>query len=254
MNVFAYRTTTAARAGAAAAFALLASAVLLAPSAVVAQQSVTVVVNGQTMNFDQPPIVRAGRVFVPLRGVFERLGASVVYSNGQINATGAGRTVSLTIGSTQATVDGQPATLDVAPFLAGERTMVPLRFIAQSLGAGVNWKERTSTVTINGGGGQPGPNPPPQAVVSLTYQWPTGTIYNHSPQIRFQVNREIAIGSFQVLLDGRNIGDNVQSNGQYFFMPAPFSLAMGNHKVRVRGRTAGGAPFDLNWTFYQASY
>ena len=72
------------------------------------------------MSFDQPPIVRAGRVFVPLRGVFERLGASVVYANGQINATGRGRTVSLRIGSTQATVDGQPTTLDVAPFVVGD--------------------------------------------------------------------------------------------------------------------------------------
>ena len=83
------------------------------------RKSVTVIVNGQTMNFTQPPIVRAGRVFVPLRGVFEQLGASVVYSNGQINATGNGRTISLTIGSTQATVGGQPETMDVAPFIVG---------------------------------------------------------------------------------------------------------------------------------------
>src|SRR5262249_1232298 len=83
--------------------------------------SVTVIVNGQTVSFDQPPIERAGRVFVPLRGVFERLGASVVYSNGIINATGNGSNISLHIGSTQATVNGQTQTLDVAPFLVGAR-------------------------------------------------------------------------------------------------------------------------------------
>src|SRR5579862_6260035 len=121
---------------------------LFAPSVAGAQQSVNVIVNGQTMNFTEPPIERAGRVFVPLRGIFEQLGASVVYSNGQINATAHGRSVSLNIGSTQAMVAGQPATLDVAPFIVGSTTFVPLRFISQALGAAVNWNDQTSTVTI----------------------------------------------------------------------------------------------------------
>lgn len=121
------------------------------PLAGAAQQTVAVVVNGQAMSFDQPPIIQAGRVFVPLRSIFQQLGASVVYANGQINATGRGRTVALTIGSTQATVSGQPVTLDVAPFVVGSRTLVPLRFVAQSLGANVNWNDSDSTVTINSG-------------------------------------------------------------------------------------------------------
>ncbi len=228
---------------------------LAAAPLVIAAQSVTVVVNGQVMNFDQPPILQAGRVFVPLRGIFEQLGASVVYANGQINATGRGRTVSLTIGSTQATVDGQPQTLDVAPFVVGARTLVPLRFIAQSLGATVNWNDSTSTVTINGGkGGGPVPAPPPAGAVSLTTRWPTGTVYNHYPQIRFQLNRPVRIGSFQLLLDGRDITGGLQSNAQFYYAPVPWSLTMGNHRVRVYGRTVGGVPFDLNWTFYQGSY
>ncbi len=70
--------------------------------------------------------------------------------NGQINATGRGRTISLTIGSTQATVDGQPQTMDVAPFIVIATTFVPLRFISQALGASVNWNDSTSTVTIAG--------------------------------------------------------------------------------------------------------
>jgi hypothetical protein len=235
------------------ATAVLALGLVAAPLATAAQ-SVTVIVNGQVMNFDQPPILQAGRVFVPLRGIFEQLGASVVYANGQINATSRGRTVSLTIGSTQATVDGQPQTLDVAPFVVGSRTLVPLRFIAQSLGATVNWNDSTSTVTINGGsGGRPVPVPPAGGV-SLTTRWPTGTVYNHYPQIRFQLNRPVRIGSFQLLLDGRDITGGLQSNAQFYFAPVPWSLAMGNHRVRVYGRTAGGIPFDLNWTFYQGSY
>lgn len=238
------------------ALSVAAAATLALPSVTSLAQSgsVTVIVNGQTMSFDQPPIVRNGRVFVPLRGVFEQLGASVVYANGQINATGNGRTVSLTIGSTQATVNGQSQILDVAPFIVGSRTLVPLRFIAQSLGATVDWNDSTSTVTITGGGaGQP-QQPPERRTIELTYQWPTGTIYNHYPQIRFNVNRRLAMGSFRVILDGNNITSNVAWNGQYYYVNAPFSLQMGSHRVRVVGQAMGGAQFDLGWTFNQGSY
>jgi copper amine oxidase-like protein len=244
--VFSRRTVIAAAAAAA----------LTLPAATgFAQSSVTVIVNGQTMNFDQPPIVRSGRVFVPLRGVFEQLGASVVYSNPQINATGNGRTVSLTIGSTQATINGQSQTLDVAPFIVGSRTLVPLRFIAQALGAAVDWNDQTSTVTITGGGNRaPQPPAPERRPISLTYQWPTGTIYNHTPQIRFNLNRRIAEGSYRVVLDGNDVTAGVRWNGQYYFVNAPFSLQMGNHRVRITGQTAGGANFEVGWTFNQGSY
>src|SRR5580658_7190919 len=69
---------------------------------------VTVTVNGSTINLSPAPTERTGRVFVPLRGVFENLGATVVYDNGQINAQGGQNTISLHIGSTQAEVNGQP--------------------------------------------------------------------------------------------------------------------------------------------------
>jgi hypothetical protein len=250
--------------------ALAATLALVAPTAARAQ-SVTVILNGQPVAFDQPPIVRAGRVFVPLRGVFEQLGATVVYSNGQINATAHGRTVSLAIGSLQATVGGQPETLDVAPFLVGERTLVPLRFIAQALGAGVNWNDATSTVTITGGRGSggnqpyppprpPNPRPPvppppaPSSGASLVHHWPTGTIYNHAPQLRFQVDKQVRPASFQAWVDGKLVNAEISRNAQWYYFASPRSLGMGNHTVRVRGITQRGDPFDVRWTFYQAAY
>ncbi|MBV8153295.1 MAG: copper amine oxidase N-terminal domain-containing protein [Candidatus Eremiobacteraeota bacterium] len=236
-----------------AAIAVGASA-LFATALPVLAQNVTVIVNGQTMNFDQPPIMRSGRVFVPLRGIFEQLGASVVYANGQINATRGSTTVSLTIGSTAATVNGQSVTVDVAPFVIGARTLVPLRFIAQSLGATVNWNDSNETVTINGGGGGAPPPPAQNRPVVLTYSWPTGTIYNHYPQIRFNLNRPIAQGTLRVTLDGNDVTAGVSNNGQYYFVPAPFSLQMGNHRVRVTGQTPGGLNINLGWTFNQGSY
>jgi hypothetical protein len=232
------------------------------PAAATAQ-SVTVIVNGQPMQFPQPPIERAGRVFVPLRGIFEQLGASVVYSNGQINATGRGRTVSLVIGSTHATVDGQPQVLDVAPFIVGATTFVPLRFISQALGAAVDWNNATSTVTITGA---PPVAPPPQPVrpppvrpvppiapvpVALVSQSPTGTIFNRNPRIRFEFNRPARFSSIRVWLNGQNVTSGLLTNGAAYVVNLPGPVPRGNNRVRVTGTTQGGVPFEFAWTFVQ---
>src|SRR6202171_4210471 len=128
---------------------------------------VTVQLNGNTLNLNPAPTERAGRVFVPLRGVFENLGASVVYANGVINATGRGHSVSLHIGSQQATVDGQQQTVDVAPFIIGASTYVPLRFVSQALGADVNYDATNNVVAISASGnGGPRYQQPPNQVIT----------------------------------------------------------------------------------------
>jgi len=215
----------------------------------VSAQSVTVIVNGQTMNFTQPPIERAGRVFVPLRGVFEQLGASVVYANGQINATANRRTISLTIGSTQATVGGHPVIIDVAPFIVGATTYVPLRFISQALGASVNWDDSTSTVTINSGGSPPQPAPPPPPPVRFVSVSPTGTIYTPRPRLSFQFNRPVRLADIRVWFDGQRIASGLQLNGEIFAITLPWRISVGAHRVRVAGVTPSGASFDLSWSF-----
>ena len=116
--------------------------------AVPASAHVTVDVNGAPMSFTAPPLIQAGRVFVPLRGIFERLGAAVDYQNGTITATGNGRAVMVRIGSTQATIDDRQETVDSAPFIVGATTYVPLRFISQALGAGVDYDSGNRIVSI----------------------------------------------------------------------------------------------------------
>ena len=228
-----------------------ATALCCGPLAAPAQSAVTVIVNGQTMNFAQAPIVRAGRVFVPLRGVFEQLGASVVYSNGRINATGRGRTISLTIGSTQATVDGQPQTIDVAPFIVVATTFVPLRFISQALGASVNWNESTSTVTIAGGGGSGSGGRPPYRVRLVSVS-PTGTVYGMMPAIHFGFDHRVRFETLRVRIDGRNVNSRLTQSGRGFFLSPPWPLAFGDHNVRVTGTTLDGVTFDLAWGFKRA--
>lgn len=229
------------------------------PSAVLAQQSagVTVVVNGSTMQFDQPPLEQAGRVFVPLRSIFEQLGATVVYQNGQINATGDGRNVSLQIGSTNATVNGQSQTLDSPPFVQGSRTLVPLRFVAQALGANVDWNNNTSTVTITGsgnrgggGGGYNGPPRPPMNPASfLVNRRPTGYVAPGSG-ISADFARPVRRDSVRITLDGADITGyaTINSNGFDFSPRRP--LVPGPHRVSVSGVAANGTPFSTGWDFH----
>lgn len=112
-------------------------------------QDVGVVVNGTALVFDQPPLERDGRIFVPLRGLFERLGASVVFDAGRIAMTAGTHTIGLHVGETTAIIDGQTQVLDAPPVVVGGRTLVPLRFVAQALGAKVAYDGTTRIVSID---------------------------------------------------------------------------------------------------------
>jgi hypothetical protein len=235
------------------------AAIGFAPLAAPAQNAVTVVVNGQQMNFDQPPVENAGRVYVPLRGIFEQLGASVVYQNGTINATGDGRNISLHIGSNQATVNGQPQTLDSPPFVQGSRTLVPLRFIAQSLGAAVDWNNNSSTVTITGGGrpaGYPngnGYNRPPEQPMNpdqyLSDRAPLGNVMNPTPAISASFAVPMRRDSLRVTLDGRDVTNAVYFNDRGFQWTPGRPLPPGPHHVQVNGTTRDGATVATGWYF-----
>jgi len=82
-----------------------------------------------------PAVVRQDRTFVAMRPVFEFLGAQVTFTDGLVRAVREGHACALTVGSTEATVDDAPVTLEEAPFLLEGTTMVPLRFVVGAMGA-----------------------------------------------------------------------------------------------------------------------
>jgi len=231
---------------------------VLGQSPVVAQP-VTVMVGGQPLYLQPGPIERAGRVFVPMRSIFERLGATVVYDSGAINATKGGTTVGLRIGTTRVVVDGEVQHLDVAPFIVGATTYVPLRFVAQSLGAQVGYDGATRVVAIEPVGGpvrpiQPipimPPNPPAIAIqVRAQQPAPGASIGNRFPTISAQFSHRADPGSVRVWLDGNDITSRsgVSESGFSYGPPAP--LYVGGHTVRVAGYGAHGLHFDRSWSF-----
>lgn len=220
-------------------------------------QNVTVTVNGQAMSFDQPPIMRNGRVFVPMRAIFERLGSTVVYSNGNINAQGNGKAVHLTIGSTDASVNGNHFTMDVAPFTIAGRTLVPLRFVAQSLGANVNWNSNTSTVAIVTGGGNVSytPQPSTNASFHVSNEDPGSgsTVHSTHPALHADFSEPVNRDSLKVSIDGRDVTALVYANTNGFNVTPNFELTPGTHKVALTGSTAAGAAFNTGWSFTTAT-
>lgn len=115
-----------------------------------AAQDIVVRLDGQTLTFDVPPSMQQGRTLVPLRAIFEALGADVQWraETGEIHAVRGDREVTLTIGQTQARVAGEPKTLDVPAMIMNGRTLVPLRFVSEALLAEVIWDGANRTVTI----------------------------------------------------------------------------------------------------------
>ena len=136
---------------------------VLLPSRPVAAQAVQVIVDGSPIVFDQPPMTIGGRVLIPLRGVFERLGASVQWdraSNTVLAVRGSSQ-IQLTIGSRVAFVNGRQVPLDVPPMIVGGRTLVPLRFVSEAMGARVDWDPASRAVFITSAGAAPPAVPPP---------------------------------------------------------------------------------------------
>lgn len=111
---------------------------------------VRVFLNGNLMHFEAPPVIESGRVLVPMRAIFEALGATVQWfpDGNRIEAIAPGKTIRLEIRNRTADINGEAEKIDVPPQIIRNRTFVPLRFVSQALGAEVNWNSGTRTVTI----------------------------------------------------------------------------------------------------------
>jgi len=158
--------------------------------------TIRVLVNGQLLAFDVPPQIINGRTLTPLRAIFEALGATVEWRGAyqSIIATRGDTRILLGIGMPKAAVgtkrkgfypciegpfcgpafddDGRyehvykEVPLDVPATIIDGRTLVPLRFVSEALGAQVDWDGETRTVTITQSVPQvtrkPGPATAPQ--------------------------------------------------------------------------------------------
>lgn len=126
------------------AFILILSLVLPAAAAP------KVIVDGTTLNFDVSPRIEQGTTLVPLRGIFEALGAIVTWDGASqtVRAIKGNTQIQLQIGSTTGYRNGRAVKLAVPPKVLNGSTLVPLRFVSEALGSDVNWDAATQTIII----------------------------------------------------------------------------------------------------------
>ena len=115
----------------------------------------TFTVNGSTRTLDSPPIIKNGRTLLPIRAVVEALGGTAGWdaTERKVTVTLSSTTIELWIGKSIAKVNGIDTPIDatnskVVPEIINSRTMLPLRFVAESLDCTVEWDGTTKTITI----------------------------------------------------------------------------------------------------------
>ena len=123
-----------------------------------AASDVRVIVNGEGVIFDQPPVIENGRTLVPVRAVTEAMNAEVTWDGNRkaIVINRGGVMVSMNIGVPYifTGTEGQFADsytkipIDTAPAIYGGRTLLPIRAVVEALGGSVYWAEKNRTVYV----------------------------------------------------------------------------------------------------------
>ncbi len=111
---------------------------------------ITVTLDYAEVEFSQPPIIINDRTLVPVRAIFEAMGASVTWDGAARTITSvlADTTVLMTLDKNEMTVNKEIKALDCAPQLVEGTTMVPTRAVAESFGCTVLWDDTTRSVSI----------------------------------------------------------------------------------------------------------
>lgn len=122
-----------------------------AGTALAASGQVTLNYNGKNLPSDVPPVIKSGRTLVPVRVISEALGADVNWDSTlqEITITKNDKVIKLMINNKQVLQNGQKLTdLDVPAQIVSGRTVVPVRFVSEALGAEVGWDDKTQTVSV----------------------------------------------------------------------------------------------------------
>lgn len=115
------------------------------------ENEISVYVEGQKVSFDVPPQTINDRTMVPIRAIFEVMGATVNWDNATQTAicTKDNTVVKMTLNSKTEYINDVPYEMDVAPVIVDNRTLAPARYVAEAFGYFVNWDGNTKSVLIN---------------------------------------------------------------------------------------------------------
>lgn len=116
------------------------------------EEPIKIVVNGEQIYLNAPPVIVNDRTLVPVRAIFEALDADVLWDadTRTVTAYGRGKTIKMTIDESYFTKDGTTVPLDAPAQIIKDRTMVPARAVAEALDCDVSWDGATRTVYVEG--------------------------------------------------------------------------------------------------------
>lgn len=111
---------------------------------------IKVIYDGTELEFEVPPQIINDSTMVPMRAVFEKFGASIKWDGDTqtITAKRKSKTITMTIGSSQAYKNDEAFEMSASPVIISGTTLVPLRAVSELLGLDVSWDEDSRTVTI----------------------------------------------------------------------------------------------------------
>ncbi|MCD8157606.1 MAG: copper amine oxidase N-terminal domain-containing protein [Clostridiales bacterium] len=131
---------------------IISAAFLLAAlnsSAVFAEEDITVKVDGEVIVCETTPQITDGRTMLPVRDVFEALGADAYWNEDTKTVSGVKDNimVNMTVGSDILKINGEKLVMDTAPVITEGRIFVPARYAAEAFGCETEWDSQAKTVS-----------------------------------------------------------------------------------------------------------
>lgn len=115
---------------------------------VIGQKSMTV--NGKKQNLEVAPLLKDNTTYVPIKYVLDVFGGNAAWNAAakKITVTRGTMVLELTVGQKAFLLNGVSSKAEVAPIIVNGRTLVPLRLVSEQLGIGVNWEQKTKSITL----------------------------------------------------------------------------------------------------------
>lgn len=119
-------------------------------AAVQGQDAISVLVDGSPLNLDVSPVIQNDRTLVPFRAIAEAMNINVQWDNQSrtVNASDGTISVRMQINNRTAYINNLPTTLDAAPQITNERTLIPLRFFSEAFNCQVDWDAALRKVSV----------------------------------------------------------------------------------------------------------
>lgn len=109
-----------------------------------------ILVKNRDVKFDTPPVIKQGRTLIPVRAITESMGATVEWNGDEqlVTITKDDKVIVFDLNNDKVFIDGEETAIDVSSEVMNNRTMVPLRFIAENFGLKVDYDEDTEIIEI----------------------------------------------------------------------------------------------------------